>query len=82
MKRGFSLVGSLLVVLIIAILLTWLLPQYTQVLRQQQQGQKSTLEQVRKLQADLNQRVRQQQNSYEQLERGNGPKIIKRKTNR
>ena len=69
MKKGFSLIELLIVLVVLMTLLAWLLPQYLRTAQQQHQTQKSALEQARQLQKTLNTRNQQQQFQLDNLER-------------
>lgn len=69
MKKGFSLIGLLLVLVVLMTLLAWMLPQYLRTAQQQHQTQKGALEQARELQRTLNAQSRQQQFQLDNLER-------------
>ena len=69
MKKGFSLLELLLVVVILGTLMTWMLPQYLRTIEKEQQTQKGALEQARELQKALNARGQQQQIQIDNLDR-------------
>ena len=69
MKKGFSLIELLLVVVVLMTLVAWMLPQYLRSVQKENQTQKGALEQARELQKALNTRSQQQQFQLDNLDR-------------
>lgn len=69
MKKGFSFIEVLIVLVILCTLLAWLMPRYLQTVKKQEQTQQSVLDQARAVQGMLNERGQQQQLQLENLER-------------
>jgi len=69
MKKGFSLIELLFVLVILMTLAAWMLPQYLRSVEKEHQTQKSALDQARELQQTLNARTQQQQIRIDNIER-------------
>ena len=69
MKRGFSLIELLIVLVILGTVMAWVLPQFLHKAQEEHKTQQTALEQARALQGVLDARNQQQQLQLDKLER-------------
>lgn len=68
MKKGFSLIELLIVLVVLGTLMVWVLPQFLQKTQEEHKTQQTALEQARALQGVLDARNQQQQLQLDKLE--------------
>ncbi len=69
MKKGFSLIELLIVLVILGTVMAWVLPQFLHKAQEEHKTQQTALEQARALQGVLDARNQQQQLQLDRLER-------------
>lgn len=69
MKKGFSLIELLIVLVILGTVMAWVLPQFLHKAQEEHKTQQTALEQARALQGVLDARNQQQQLQLDKLER-------------
>lgn len=68
MKKGFSLIELLIVLVVLGTLMVWVLPQFLHTVEEEHKTQQTALDQARALQGVLDARGKQQQLQLDRLE--------------